>query len=172
MGHEIINDKIKNTSIKNITPLLNHYFTKGYKGYIASFCEEDSYEHARISYGTFCLGFKDSYLEKFKTPENKNLYYAHVIYERKKQEKIISEIIELYEGYSNSYTRKLNDLMVWLSIITPFLKEEIDHRDNECRIITGQIMEPSDPTKVAGERCATEIIFNQNDIILPYSYPG
>lgn len=93
--------------------------------------------------------------------------FGHVIYDRKKQERIISEMIELYEDYPNSYDRKLNDLILWLYIVIPFLKEERDHRDNECRIITAHFMDVNNPTKVVGKHCATEITFNENDIILP-----
>lgn len=171
VGPEIIKDKLKKTSIKHVFPLFDEkecYF-KSYKSYIASFSKEDNYEYTKQKYGTFYVGFKDSYLEKFKNSESV-LLLGHVIYSRKEQEKIISEMIELHEGYPNSYDRKLNDLVLWLYFVIPLLKEECDHRDNECRIIATHLLELDDPTKVVGKHCATEITFNKNDIILPSSF--
>lgn len=138
---------------------------KGLRGYIASFCEDNNYEHAKINYGIYCLGFKKNYLQQFRSNKT-HILLGHVKYEKNEQEKIISEMVQLHEECHDDPTTKLEDLMIWLSIVMPFLKEEIDQRDNECRIVTAQIMDKNNPNKVIGSSCIKEISFNKNDIIL------
>lgn len=59
-------------------------FESGYfglfRGFIASFCEENNYERAKSGYGTFCLGFKKSYLQKYLA-DNLDLMFGHVVYD-------------------------------------------------------------------------------------------
>ena len=86
--------------------------------------------------------------------------FGHVNIRKKEARKIM-----YFQKWSN-YTKniliiiplaKLEDLMIWLSIVIPLLKEASDHRDNECRIITAHIMDKNNPNKVIGSSLTTEI---------------
>lgn len=165
VGPEIIKNKLKKTSIEKTISKFDEYILNGLKGYIASFCKDNNYEHAKTEYGTYCIGFKNSYLQQFRT-KNKYVLFGNVIYEKKEQERIISEMIQLHEEYQDYPGKKLEDLMIWLSIVIPFLKEEVDHHDNECRIVTAEIMDKNDPHRVVGQSCIKEIKFGKNDIFL------
>ncbi len=52
VGKEIISCKLKGTSIeKRVMPILDRYIHDGIRSYIASFCEENNYQHAKEEYG-------------------------------------------------------------------------------------------------------------------------
>ncbi len=80
--------------------------------------------------------------------------------------KIISEMFGLYDSSTEDPQEKICSLFLWLSVVFPLLKEEVDHKDNECRIITAEHRDRYAPQKLVGKSCVKEIKFELDNIII------
>lgn len=163
-GVEIIRNKLpKICPALSIIPIFNAYIGRGIEVYTASFCEDGNSKYASEKYGKYCLEFKAHFLEQFKAPET-FIILGRVKYSRKEQEKIIMELLDLYEQYPGKSREQLEDLLLWLSICIPFFKEEQDHSDNECRLVTAQIWSLEDLNELKTQECPKIVNFDFNDI--------
>lgn len=163
-GVEIIRNKLPEICPTwSIIPIFNDYIDRGIEVYTASFCEDGSSKYASEKYGKHCLEFKAPFLDQFKDLKT-FIILGRVKYNRKEQEKIISEILELYEQYPRKSHKELEDLLIWLSICIPFFKEEKDHSDNECRVVTAQIWSLENPNELKTLECLKIVNFNLNDV--------
>ncbi len=151
VGPEITREKLKNSSFHRMLPLFNEYIKRGIKVYVSSFCEEENRGHAIKNYGEDCIGFRPEFTKLFFN--NNSALLGYVKYNLKDQKKIISEMFDLYGSSSDDPQEKILLLFLWLSVIFPLLKEEIDHIDNECRIITAEGRDRYNPTKIVGKAC-------------------
>ena len=162
-GVEIIQNKLPKIRPTLRIPIFNAYISRGIEVYTASFCEDGNSKYASGKYGKHCLEFKTPFLEQFKDPET-FIILGRVKYNHMEQEKIITEILDLYEQYPRKSPRELEDLLLWLSICIPFFKEEKDHPDNECRIVTARIWSLDHPNVLETPECSKRIEFDRDDI--------
>lgn len=91
---------------------------------------------------------------------------GNVKYDINEQKKIVSEMFGLYESSTENPQEKMCSLFLWLAVVFPLLKEDIDQKDNECRIITAEHRDRFDPKKLIGKSCVKEIKFELDNIII------
>lgn len=154
----------------NLQKLLStfKFISYGIKIYIASFCEKSKYDYASKKYGTDCISFKKKFLTNFKNNKS-SMFLSRVNYSHIDQKRIISKMFKFYDKSNEMERDKLVTLFTWLSVVMPLFKENKDHLDNECRIVSAEIYNPH-TQQLLTQECQKEIKFELSDIIIYKSY--
>ncbi len=164
VGPSLTRKYLKKLNLASHIFRFNKFIDSGITLHIGSFSEQKNNQHAIEKYGSDCLKFSATYLRKL--PERYHALIGSVVYDAKKQDEIISTMLDLYEKHTDEEpTDKYRTLLMSLCTVFPLLKEERHHPDAECRIVTVCGHEEDNPTKIIGQK-RDRITFGRNDVIL------
>ena len=134
-----------------------NFIEKGIKVYTVSFCENPKSQHAIKTYGPRCIRFKTQFFKAFDNDSTLH-FFSRVEYNLLRQKMIIQEMFDFWEEYKKV---DITSLMVWLSIISPLLKENRDKRDEECRLVGIEVWKNN---KLRTPKILEMAYFTDNDI--------
>lgn len=123
IGVEIILGILQKFRLYNLIIKFKEYINRGVTFYTVSFSQEAKSAWALKNYGSSCIEFNPKFLEQFAL-YNRSTLFGNVIYKKQLQEKIISEMFDLFEEHKKNVSEPVVDLFMWLNLVIPLLKEK------------------------------------------------
>jgi hypothetical protein len=159
----LICNSLKNhPELKDQANIFEKFIGKGIVYYTCSFSKKRSVINTS-KYGNYCIEFNPQLLNHF--PIISPALFSDVKYELNEQEKIITEIIKIYDQWKSSDKEQIRTLFLWIAIIMPLFKNNEHINDEECRIIQAEIYYEG---KLSTPLVSKKIPFSLEDILNLY----
>lgn len=133
--HLIMKKMSRIKALKELIPRFKEYIRDGIQVYTLSCCEGNK-NNQLTRYGKESLVLLKELIPQYL--DENQLLLVKVVYDPRKQKRIIDKIFNLYKKATNN--NKQTDLFLWLSIIMPLFKTVRFRSENECRFISIQIL--------------------------------